>query len=154
VSRERNAPDVDQLARSMLRLYGAHDDEHDHNGGPGIRARIFSGAPNFASDPDRAAAVREATQRDRERYLTSGLVSVDCRFCHVAVQVKKLGPGHTSVQWNTEATLRCAYFAEIRQSGGDSARARSCPKLADSIKHAVAEGCLEEISSAPSPGDG
>jgi hypothetical protein len=148
----REAPDVDQLARSMLRLYGAHDDheEHDHNGGNGIRSK----APDFVSDPDRAAAVREATLRDRERYLTSGLVSVDCRFCHVAVQVKKLGPGHTAVQWTTEASQRCAYFAEIRQSGGESARARACPKLADSIKHAVAEGCLEEISSAPSPGDG
>ena len=146
------APDVDQLARSMLRLYGAHDhdDDHDHNSDVGIRSK----APNFASDPDRAAAVREATKRDRERYLTSGLVNVDCRFCHVAVQVKKLGPGHTSVQWNAEASQRCAYFSEIRESGGESARARSCPKLADSIKHAVAEGCLEEVSSAPSPGDG
>jgi|SRR3954468_4215032 hypothetical protein len=143
------APDVDRLARSMLRLYGAHDDEHTETPG-----RSFSKAPDFASDPDRAAAVRDASQRDRERYLTSGLVSVDCRFCHVAVQVKKLGPGHTSVQWNTEASQRCAYFSEIRQSGGDPARARTCPKLADSIKHAVAEGCLEEASSAPSPGDG
>jgi hypothetical protein len=145
-------PDVDQLARSMLRLYGAHDDhdEHSHDGGAGIRSK----APNFASDPDRAAAIREATRLDRERYLTSGLVSVDCRFCHVTVAVKKLGPAHTSVQWNSEASQRCAYFAEIRESGGDSARAKSCPKLADSIKHAVAEGCLEEVSTAPSPGDG
>ena len=149
------APDVDQLARSMLRLYGAHDDhddhdDHDHTADVGIRSK----APNFDSDPDRAAAVREATQRDRERYLTSGLASVDCRFCHVTVQVKKLGRGQTSVQWNTEASQRCAYFTEIRQSGGESARTQSCPKLADSIKHAVAEGCLEEVSSAPSPGDG
>jgi hypothetical protein len=151
-----HAPDVDQLARSMLRLYGAHDDHDDHGHGENsdIRTRSSSGAPDFASDPDRAAAVRDATQRDRERYLTSGLVSVDCRFCHVAVQVKKLGPAHTSVQWNNEASQRCAYFTEIRESGGESARARSCPKLADSIKHAVAEGCLEEASSAPSPGDG
>src|SRR3981189_2070821 len=150
------APDVDRLARSMLMLYGAHDDhdEHGHNSGGGPRAGRSPKAPNFASAPDRAAAVREATQRDRERYLTSGLVSVDCRFCHVAVQVKKLGPGHTSVQWTTEASQRCAYFTEVRQSGGESARARTCPRLADSIKHAVAEGCLEEVSSAPSPGDG
>jgi hypothetical protein len=145
------APDVDQLARSMLRLYGTHDHDHDHDHDcSGIRSK----APNFASDPERAAAVREATKRDRERYLTSGLVNIDCRFCHVVVQVKKLGPGHTSVQWNAEASQRCAYFSEIRESGGESARARSCPKLADSIKHAVAEGCLEEVSSAPSPGDG
>jgi hypothetical protein len=151
VSDERNAPDVDRLARSMLMLYGAHDhDDHSNNGGTGIRSK----APNFASDPDRAAALREATQRDRERYLSSGLVAVDCRFCHVTVSVKKLGPTHTSVQWNSDASQRCAYFAEIRESGGDPARIRSCPKLADSIKHAVAEGCLEEVSSAPAPGDG
>jgi hypothetical protein len=134
----------------MLELYGAHDDEHGHGGRPEIRSK----APDFASDPARAAAVRAATQRDRERYLTSGLASVDCRFCHVAVLVKKLGPGHTSVQWNAEATQRCAHFTEIRQAGGESARARACPRLADSIRHAVAEGCLEEVSSAPSPGDG
>jgi hypothetical protein len=150
---EAAAAEVDRLARSMLLLHGAHDDEEspqrrDRNGG------AWSKAPDFAADPVRAAAVREATQRDRERYLSSGLQPVHCRFCHVEVNVKKLGPGHTAVQWNSEAAQRCAYFAEIRESGGDTARSRSCPKLADSIRHAVAEGCLEAVSTAPSPGDG
>jgi len=147
--------DVDQLARSMLLLHGVHDDDHGYGEVRGSKetwARSWSKAPTFGDD--RAEALRESTARDRERYLTSGLVSVDCRFCHVSVDVKKLGPAHTSVQWNAEATQRCAYFAEIRDSGGDPARERSCPKLAGSIKHAVAEGCLEEMSSAPSPGDG
>jgi hypothetical protein len=148
----KDAPDVDQLARSMLLLHGVHDDD-DHAGGEtGTGRRSWSKAPTFGDD--RAEALREATARDRERYLTSGLVSVDCRFCHVAVDVKKLGPAHTSVQWSAEATRRCAYFADIRESGGDPAREKSCPKLAGSIKHAVAEGCLEERSSAPPPGDG
>jgi hypothetical protein len=151
MSQRKEAPDVDRLARAMLMLHGAHDDD-DHAHGEYEGRGTWSKAPTFGAD--RAEALREATQRDRDRYLSSGLVSVDCRFCHVAVDVKKLGPGHTSVQWNTEASRRCAYFAEIRESGGDPARARSCPKLADSIKHAVAEGCLEEVSSAPSPGDG
>lgn len=146
------APDVDRLARSMLELYGAHDDDGHPAGGGGGRAGSWSKAPAF--DPDRAKALQEATARDRERYLRSGLVSVDCRFCHVAVDVKKLGPGHTAVQWNAEATSRCAFFSEIREAGGHPARSRSCPRLSDSIKHAVAEGCLEEFSSAPSPGDG
>ena len=156
-------PDIDRLARSMLLLHGGHEDDHHHHGTAegtaegateGEGSGSWSKAPDFASNPQRAAAVRESTQRDRERYLTCGLVSVDCRFCHVGVQVKKLGPAHTAVQWNSEATRRCAHFAEIRESGGDPARERSCPRLIDSIRHAVAEGCLEEISSGPSPGDG
>ncbi|BBX88734.1 hypothetical protein H5U98_27245 [Mycolicibacterium boenickei] len=149
------APDVEDLARSMLLLHGAHDDDDHHAaGGENSAGGSWAKAPSFASDPERAAAVREASARDRERYLTSGLVSVDCRFCHVAVQVKKLSAEHTSVQWSSEAVQRCATFSEIRSNGGDPARARSCPRLTDSIKHAVAEGCLEEVSSAPSPGDG
>src|SRR5262245_60661167 len=140
MSPRNEPPDVDRLARSMLLLHGGHDDDHADEGDGDFRGS-WSKAPSFA--PDRAAALQESTQRDRERYLTSGLVSVDCRFCHVSVSVKKLGPEHTAVQWGTEATRRCAYFNEIRESGGDPARTRSCPKLADSIKHAVAEGCLE-----------
>jgi hypothetical protein len=157
------APDVDRLARSMLLLHGAHDDgahddtdapEDERGGGDGTPAASWSKAPDFAADPDRAAAVRNATRHDRERYLHSGLQPVDCRFCHVAVSVKKLGPGHTAVQWNSESSQRCAHFAQVRAAGGDSARSRGCPKLTDSIEHAVAEGCLEAVSTAPSPGDG
>jgi hypothetical protein len=167
--RER-APDIDRLVRSMLLLHGAHDDDpslrHARNG------TSASGQPpdaakaadpdkatskrpaQLVADPRQAAALHDATQRDRERYLTSGLQPVDCRFCHVSVLVKKLGPEHTSVQWNSDATRRCAYFTEVRESGGDTARSRACPRLADSIRHAIAEGVLEPVSSGPSPGDG
>ena len=148
-----SVPDPVVLARSMLLLHGAHDDEH-HPVGDDNDLSAWSKAPDFASDPVRAAAVHEATRRDRERYLTAGLAEVDCRFCHASVRVKKLGAPHTAVQWSTQSQQRCAYFSEIRAAGGSSARARSCPKLSDSIAHAVAEGCLEEYSSAPSPGDG
>jgi hypothetical protein len=151
VTPREQAPDVDQLAKSMLELYGAHDEDDVHPAGNGSNGS-WSKAQTMA--PDRARALQEATARDRERYLRSGLVSVDCRFCHVAVDVKKLGPGHTAVQWNGEATRRCAFFSEIREAGGHPARSKSCPRLTDSIRHAVAEGCLEEFSTAPSPGDG
>ena len=148
-------PDVDQLARSMLMLHGDHDSHHESSAPEnGRHGRSWSKATAFADDPERAAAVRAATQADRTRYLTSGLQSVDCRFCHATVKVKRLGPGHTAVQWNTEASQRCAYFAEQRANGSDSARTRACPKLADSIEHAVAEGCLEAVSSALPAGDG
>jgi hypothetical protein len=145
-------PDVEEITRSMLLLHGVHDDVHPAGDDDDILS--WAKAPDFANDPQRAAAVHEATRRDRDRYLTSGLADVDCRFCHASVQVKKLGAPHTAVQWNSEAQQRCAVFAEIRAAGGNSARTRSCPKLTDSIAHAVAEGCLEEFSSAPPPGDG
>ena len=148
---QRSIPDVDRLARSMLLLHGALD--HDV---PAGRHADRRGSQSTASpaDPRRGAALREATQRDRDRYLTTGLQPVVCRFCHVSVLVKKLGPEHTSVQWNSDATQRCAYFAKVRQSGGQTARSKSCPKLDDSIEHAIAEGILERVSTAPSPGDG
>jgi hypothetical protein len=140
-------PDVDRLARSMLLLHG---DGHEHDERPtggdrsgDTRSRSASKSIDFADDPQRAAAVAEATRADRQRYLTSGLLPVDCRFCHVTVTVRRLGPGHTAVQWSTAATQRCAYFAEVRESGGNTARARACPKLSDSIEHAAAEGYLD-----------
>ncbi len=135
-------PDVDRLARSMLLLHG---DQHDHDerssGTQG--SEYWSKSRDFTNDPRRAAAVAEASRADRERYLTSGLQPVDCRFCHVTVTVKRVGPGHTAVQWNTQAAQRCAHFAQVRESGGDSARTKSCPRLGDSIEHAVAEGYLD-----------
>jgi hypothetical protein len=147
-------PDVDRLARSMLMLHG-DDHSHDEPGAPdGAGGGSWSKAPAFAADPKRAAEIAAATQGDRARYLTSGLQPVDCRFCHATVNAKRLGPGHTAVQWSTDASQRCAYFSELREAGTLSARTRSCPKLADSIEHAVAEGCLEAESTAPPAGDG
>ncbi len=133
----------------MLLLRGDHGDHQPPAGGSdGPVSRSWSKSRGFADDPVRAAAVAEATRADRERYLTSGLHPVDCRFCHVTVAVRRLGPGHTAVQWDSHATQRCAFFTDIRESGGDPARARTCPKLADSIEHAVAEGVLERAEPA------
>ena len=155
VSPREEAPDVDRLVRSMLMLHGDHDSHYEPAPAAARRrSGSWSKAPAFDDDPERAAAVREATQADRTRYLTSGLQPVDCRFCHATVDVKRLGPGHTAVQWNTEASQRCAYFAELRASGEETARTRACPKLADSIEHAVAEACLEATSTASPAGDG
>jgi hypothetical protein len=140
MSDDQAVPDVDRLARSMLLLHG---DNHDHDERP-ARAGNNSWAKSrdFSNDPQRAAAVAEASRADRERYLTAGLLPVDCRFCHVTVTVRRLGPGHTAVQWNADASRRCAHFTEVRESGGDPARTKSCPRLSDSIEHAVAEGYL------------
>src|ERR1700752_5248209 len=143
MSPREQAPDVDRLARSMLMLHGDHD-SHDEPvpAAPGRRGGSWSKAPAFGDDPEGPAAVRAAPAAHPAGYLTSGLQPVDCRFCHATVNVKRLGLGHTAVQWNTDASQRCAYFAEQRASGEDTARMRACPRLADSIAHAVAEGWL------------
>jgi hypothetical protein len=140
-------PDVDRLARSMLLLHGDHHDQDERPSRDGRNGGSWTKSRDFANDPQRAAAVAEASRADRERYLTSGLQPVDCRFCHVAITVRRLGPGHTAVQWNAEASQRCAHFAEVRESGGDTARTRACPRLTDSIEHAVAEGYLPDTDS-------
>lgn len=135
-------PDVDRLARSMSSLHGDGHEQDKSPAGNGGGGESWSKSEAFANDPERAAAVAEASRADRERYLTSGLQPVDCRFCHVTVAVRRLGPGHTAVQWNTESANRCAHFIEVRVAGGDPARTKSCPRLGDSIEHAVAEGYL------------
>jgi hypothetical protein len=144
---DQSIPDVDRLARSMLLLLGDHHGDHDERpSSAGGNGDSWSKSRDFAEDPHRAAAVAEASRADRERYLSAGLQPVDCRFCHITVTVKRLGPGHTAVQWSTDASQRCAHFAEVRASGGDTARTKACPRLSDSIEHAVAEGYLDAVS--------
>ena len=134
----------------MLFLYGGHDDDDaPHHGSSGPGSGTWAKAPSFADEPGRAAAIAEASRRDRDHYLHDGLTQISCRRCHTTVAVKKLGTGYTAVQWNTAAAQRCAYFADLRAEGGDSSRTPACPHLTDSIKHAVAEGLLV----APGPDD-
>lgn len=154
----REVPDAGELARSMLMLYGPHDDHDDHgdgdgddDSGPDTR---YSRQPLFPVDPERYEAIRAATERDTDRYLNSGLMPVECRHCTATVEVKRLGPGYTSVQWNSEAVKQCAHFAAELEAGHTSSRSRGCPKLAKSILHAVAEGHLQESSNTAPPGDG
>ena len=59
-------PDVDDLARSMLELLGVHehDESHEHSDDA---SGSWSKAPTFAADPQRMAAVQDATRQDKER---------------------------------------------------------------------------------------
>ena len=118
---EPQAPDVDRLARSMLALRGAHDLDDHRPGGTTVRAPAH-GARHRISPATRSARppCTRPPSATGSGYLNSGLTPVACRFCHVTVDAKKLGPGHTAVQWNSAATEGCAYFAEIRADGGDS----------------------------------
>jgi hypothetical protein len=51
-----SSPDPAVLARSMLLVHGAHDDDHRHVGDDN-ELSAWSKAPDFADDPARAAAV-------------------------------------------------------------------------------------------------
>lgn len=136
----------------MLTLHGAHGEDTAHEANaPGRPNGHWSKAPAFEHDPERAARLHAATEGDRQRYLTSGLQEVDCRFCHGSVMVKKLGVNHTAVQWNTAATDKCAFFAQMREEGTNTARIRGCPRLSDSIAHAIAEDAWIRSARRPRP---
>ena len=62
-------PDVDRLARSMLLLHGDHHDHDERRDRAGHSSESWSKSRDFANDPQRAAAVADATRADRDRYL-------------------------------------------------------------------------------------
>ena len=159
------APDADRLARSMLALLG-HDDD-DHPAGSRPASGTWSKAPDFAADPERAAAVREASARDRERYLTAGLTPVDCRFCHVTVAVKKLGAGThcRAVEHRTRpsAARRSPRSAPRAATAAAADRARSSPTASGTPWRRVASrrsrpprlpATAEHLRLAPGPSTG
>lgn len=140
-------PDIQELADSMLLMYGGHHHDEEHSDSDNTAGAGWAKARSFTDDPDRAAEIRAATGCDRDRYLNSGLTPIDCRRCGARVSVKKIGPEYTVVQWNSVALQQCGHFAALRDQGRDSNRTASCPNLTASIRHAVAEGLLEETSN-------
>lgn len=86
---------------------------------------------------------RADTLADRREFLTDGLVAHDCDSCGTRVLVKKNSPKHTSIQWTTDAASSCPVFAAQKEQGGSTALLATCPKLAESIRRAVARGELE-----------
>ena len=134
----------------ILMLHGDHDHDAEPASSPnGRNGGSWSKAPAFAEDPERAAAVRAATEADKARYLTSGLQPVDCRFCHVTVNVKRLGPGQTATngipKHHSAARISPNYVRAAPQRADEV-----LPKLADSIDHAIAEGCPAMPGRSPS----
>ncbi|MGB3697178.1 MAG: hypothetical protein WBA05_07070 [Gordonia sp. (in: high G+C Gram-positive bacteria)] len=117
----------------------------------GTAGSDWAKAPQWAHDPARAAAIAEATARDRRHYLAGGMTEIECRSCHARVLVKKTSPHHTSVQWNDEALATCTRIAEIRDAGGNAALLPTCPRLSASIDHGVAEGLIPRESPGEDP---
>ena len=86
---------------------------------------------------------RPDTLADRREFLAGGLAPHDCDSCGARVLVKKNSPKHTSIQWSTDAVSSCPVFAEQAATNGSTALLETCPRLAESIRRAVARGELE-----------
>jgi hypothetical protein len=68
---------------------------------------------------------------------------VQCARCGAVVEVAKFSPQHTSVQWTSQAVLRCAEFAAVLAAGRPSALIATCASLRASIDQAVGAGRVE-----------
>ncbi|MDH6283560.1 hypothetical protein M2284_003926 [Rhodococcus sp. LBL1] len=97
-------------------------------------------APNYADSPARVEAVRAQTAADLHSYLEEGLHEVECRTCGTCVLVRKNSYRHTSIQWQDDPAKVCPEFTG---SGGRTGSRQTCPRLLNSINHAVMEGILE-----------
>ncbi|SEM43191.1 hypothetical protein [Rhodococcus maanshanensis] len=97
-------------------------------------------APDFADSPARVEAVRAQTAVDLQTYLEDGLQEVECRACGTCVLVRKNSFKHTSIQWQADPAQVCPEFTS---SGGRTGSQQTCPRLLNSINHAVMEGILE-----------
>jgi hypothetical protein len=70
---------------------------------------------------------------------------VDCRRCGARVLAAKFSPQHTSVQWDTAATGRCAEFAAAAAAGQQTALVERCASMRSSIDLAVLDGRLPVV---------
>lgn len=82
------------------------------------------------------------------------MVPVACRTCGARVLARKSSWNQTSVQWNAEATARCAERAEAQRISMPGGRHvfLACSALSESILDAVRHGDLsivDEMASAP-----
>ncbi|NLE80534.1 MAG: hypothetical protein GX610_13290 [Rhodococcus sp.] len=100
-------------------------------------------APDFSSQPARVEAITAQTVADKENYLDSGLHEVECRTCGTCVLVRKNSMKHTSVQWMSDPAQTCPTFKQGVAEGRSTSQQDGCPRLQDSINHAVMEGFIE-----------
>lgn len=72
------------------------------------------------------------------------MAPVACRECGAQVLVRKSSWNQTSVQWNAEATARCAQRREAHQvlACGDRSVFLVCSALGDAIADSVRQGRL------------
>jgi hypothetical protein len=85
--------------------------------------------------------------RDDNRLDEMPMVAVACRDCGARVLARKSSWNQTSVQWNADATARCAQRAEAQKISAPGSRGLFlvCSALGDSIGDAVRRGELSIV---------
>ena len=75
------------------------------------------------------------------------MVPVQCRNCGARVLARKSSWNQASVQWNADATARCAERAEAQQISAPGSRGvfLACSALSESILDAVRHGDLSIV---------
>jgi len=95
----------------------------------------------------------DSSVRQDNRLDEMPMVPVMCRNCGAHVLARKSSWNQTSVQWNAEATARCAERAEAQKiSGHGPGVFLVCSALSESITDAVRQGDLvivDEIARVP-----
>jgi hypothetical protein len=81
------------------------------------------------------------------------MVPVACRNCGARVLVRKSSWNQTSVQWNGDATSRCAERAQTQQISVPGSRGvfLVCSALSESIRDAVRHGELAIVDEKACP---
>jgi hypothetical protein len=94
------------------------------------------------------SAVREDNRLDE-----MPMAPVACQTCGAGVLVRKSSWNQTTVQWNADATARCAERAEARKLAAHGSRGVFvvCSALSASILQAVRSGDLAIVDEAACP---
>lgn len=89
----------------------------------------------------------ESPVREDNRLAEMPMVPVECRNCGARVLVRKSSWDQTSVQWNADATARCAERADAKKIATPGSRGVFivCSALSASILDAVHRGDLSVV---------
>ena len=91
-----------------------------------------------------------ASVRTDNRLDEMPMVPVACRTCGARVLARKSSWNQTSVQWNADATARCAERSEARKMAAHAGRGvfLACSALSESILDAVRHGDLSIVDES------
>src|ERR1700740_1807330 len=91
--------------------------------------------------------VFDSPVREDNRLDEMPMMPVACRNCGARVLARKSSWNQTSVQWNADATARCAERRETQQISAPGSRGvfLACSALSESILDAVRHGDLSVV---------